>query len=439
MEAEIERLLEYDWQEMDFEAVETAMRQTVLRMAAQLLERKLNADLSDYLGAFQSCKHCQGQARYAGRKTKPVKTVLGEITLERAYYHCAHCGEGFFPRDKILCIEKTPLSPAVTRMTGTVAAMVSFQESSELLSELADVQVDTKQVERTAECLGEEIALNEQACVGPEQIHPVADTMYLGIDGTGIPIRAQELEGRAGKQPDGSAKTREGKLCVAWTAQSLDAQGIPVRDEGSVSYSAAIESAAMTDTSKLLSQFAQRVMREATRRKFTNAPRMIIIGDGAAWIWNIAGELFPDAIQVVDRFHAKEHLSDVCKIIWGPESLIGKDWLHQRYQELDSGQMQQLLADLQLHAQYYPEVKNCIEYFQRNAHRMRYGYFHEQRICTSSGVVEAGCKVAIGTRLKRAGMHWTVRGANAIIALRCCKLSGRFEQFWERRTEKNAA
>ena len=85
------------------------------------------------------------------------------------------------------------------------------------------------------------------------------------------------------------------------------------------------------------------------------------------------------------------------------------------------------------------EARRCLIYFQTNRERMRYPEFHAQGLCTSTGVVEAGCKVAIGTRLKRAGMHWTVRGSNAIIALRCSKLSGRFQDFWERRTERLAA
>src|SRR5205807_1106133 len=132
------------------------------------------------------------------------------------------------------------------------------------------------------------------------------------------------------------------------------------RDLGSISYSSAIESAATPDTSPHLSDFAARVQREASRRGFTEALRQVLLGDGATWIWNTATELFPPATQILDRFHAKEHL----------------------------------------------------------------------------GVVESGCKNVVGTRLKRAGMHWTVKGANAIIALRCSKLSGRFQDFWERRSER---
>jgi hypothetical protein len=195
---------------------------------------------------------------------------------------------------------------------------------------------------------------------------PVPGTLYPGIDGTGIPLRAEELEGRTGKHSDGSAKTREVKLCTVWSAESRDEHDIPVRDEGSVTYSAAIESAASPDTAAQRSEFSERVWREATRRRFPQVERPVILDDGAPWIWNLAHELFPQAGQIVDRFHA-----------------LG--------------------------------------------------------LCISTGVVEAGCKVAIGTRLKPAGTHWTLRGSNAIIALRCCKLSGRIQDFWERRSTPRAA
>lgn len=325
------------------------------------------------------------------------------------------------------------------RMIASVSAMVSFQEGSDLLKELAVVEVEAKQVERIAEAIGDEVAEYERTESQPMEDTSPAPTMYLGLDGTGIPMRSCELQGRSGKQPDGSAKTREVKLVTIWSAESKDEEGLPVRDPGSVTYSAAIESARMLDTKESLSPFAKRVSREATRRCFPKAHRQVALGDGAAWIWNIVGELFPKAIQVVDRFHAKEHLADVSKIIWGPGSQIGKEWLNERYQELDQGRIPVLIAAFKPHRKY-PEVKRCIHYLKQNKHRMRYDEFRQQGICASSGVVEAGCKVAIGTRLKRAGMHWTLHGSNAIIALRCCKLSGTFEDFWEwRSTKSNAA
>jgi len=374
-------------------------------------------------------------ARYAGRRRKRFVSVLGPLELERAYFYCAACRQGFCPRDRQLGLQETSLSPAVTRMVAAVGAMVSFQEGSQLLEELAGVSLDAKQVERAAEALGAEIAVDEQRDSTAPNAAPLPDVLYLGIDGTGIPMRAAELQGRPGKQPDGSAKTREVKLCTVWSAEARNADNHPVRDPGSVTYSAAIESAATADTDEAPSAFTQRVLREATRRRFTEAQRTVVLGDGAPWIWKIAQEHFPRAIQIVDRFHVKQHLSDVAKAIYGSTSPKAQPWAQRRQEELDSGRLSDLLRALRLQADRCDEARKCLQYIHRNRERMRYPAFDAMGLCTSTGVVEAGCKVAIGTRLKRAGMHWTTNGANAIIALRCCRLSGRFQDFWERRTD----
>ena len=175
------------------------------------------------------------------------------------------------------------------------------------------------------------------------------------------------------------------------------------------------------------------------RRGFDKAQRQVVLGDGAAWIWNIAAEQFPNAIQIVDRFHVKQHLSDVAKAVYGTNSELGIGWAKLCHDALDRGEIDNVIAAVDKHATQNEIARKCVGYLQNNSHRMRYAEFKAQHLCTSSGVVEAGCKVAIGTRLKRAGMHWTLRGANAIIALRCTKLSGRFEDFWERRSQKIAA
>jgi hypothetical protein len=423
--------------EVDFEALEMALRQGTLRLAARAIEQRLNADTSDEVGSRIPCD-CGGEAQFAGRRSKQFHSVLGPLRLERAYYHCSSCGHGCCPRDRHLGIENTSLSPALTRMTGTVGAMVSFQEGSELLQELAGVIVEAKQVERTAEALGQEIAEDERHHSEPLDTLPLPKTLYLGIDGTGIPLRAEELTGVSGKRA-GAAKTREVKLCTVWSAESLDTDGTPIRDEGSITYSAAIESARIPDIAKERSAFAQRVWRESQRRRFPQAVRMATLGDGAPWIWNLVEELFPGAIQIVDRFHAKQHLSELSKALYGLTSPRAARWAQRRHKELDSGQFHALLAALRRQVARSEEARRCLHYFQSNRERMRYPEFHAQGLCTSTGVVEAGCKVAIGTRLKRAGMHWTVSGSNAIIALRCSKLSGRFQDFWERRCAQMAA
>ena len=413
---------------LDLEALETALRRQVMELAARTVETHLNQDHSD-VASSQPCS-CGGTARYAGRRSKQFLTVLGPLRLERAYYHCGDCSHGFCPRDRALGLEGSSLSPALMRMVGAVASMVSFQEGSQLLDELAGVEVGAKQVQRSAQALGEQAADYERQTREPDLGLSLPSTLYLGLDGTGVPMRSTEVRGRAGKQPDGSARTREAKLCLVWSAERRDAQGRPQRDPGSVTYTAAIESAATLDTDSQLSEFAQRVEREAQRRRFWQAPRQVVLGDGAKWIWNLCGELFPEAVQIVDRFHAKERLHRLSKSLYADRP-SAREWAQQRCGELNSGRIETLLSVLAAEAAHHEEGKAACTYFHENRHRMRYARFEAQGLCTSTGVVEAGCKNAIGARLKRSGMHWSIRGANAIMALRCIRLSGRFEDFWE--------
>jgi hypothetical protein len=406
--------------------------------AARVLQRVINADQSDFVGPCLAC-HCGAHARYEGRRDKTFITVLGELTINRAYYYCARCRAGFCPRDRELGLEAETVSPGVQRMIAMVGGTESFADGSKLLDVLAGLKVGTKLLERTAEALGGEVAADERQVFAAELHRQVAPTMYLGMDGTGIPARRSEVDGRSGKQVDGTAKTREVKLCVVWSAESRDKNGIPARDRGSVTYTAAIESAATRDTDDDLSAFAARVRREAERRRFFQAKGQVVLGDGALWIWKLASELFPRAIQIVDRFHAKEHLTKAAKAIWGGENDNYRTWVTDRQAELDSGNIPALLEKLQAHADRCEEARACHDYLKNNRHRMRYAEFHAAGLCTSTGVLEAGCKTAVGARLKRSGMHWTVRGANAITALRCAYLSDRLDAFFVRRAVAKAA
>jgi len=253
------------------------------------------------------------------------------------------------------------------------------------------------------------------------------------MDGTGIPMCRSELTGRVGKQADGSARTREVKICAIWSAESKDAQDRPVRDEGSVSYTAAMESAATADTAHHRSEFAERVLREVTRRRFTEASRTAAVADLAGWIWNITQELLPRTTQIADHWHVKEHLSNLGKALYPADSATAQAWTQRRFAELDSGHFSDLLKAVRRFADRSAEARKCFQYLHSNRERMRYPQFEADGLCTSSAVIEAGCKNVIGARLKRSGMFWTVSGANAIIALRCCLLSGRFPDFWEHR------
>ncbi len=257
--------------------------------------------------------------------------------------------------------------------------------------------------------------------------------MYLGIDGTGCPVRKEETEGRKGKQPDGSAKAREVKLTVTISADSRDKNNTPVRDKGSVSYNAAIESAATSDLDKNISDFATRVERECKRGGFDKAERKVILGDGAKWIWYIAGELFPEAIQIIDLYHAKGTISRVPKEVFGTDSYFGKQWGKELRDDLEAGRIDTILSKLEPFRKKCKEAKSYTKYLINNRVRLNYPHFKKMGLSTSSGIVESGCRHVIGARVKQSGMHWTVSGANSIIALRCFILIGRFDDFMDER------
>ncbi|MCK4990076.1 MAG: ISKra4 family transposase, partial [Bacteroidales bacterium] len=390
----------------DFETLETLVRDTSLRIGAGILESMINSDRSD---CQPKLIHPDGTImNYAGRREKTFVTVLGDITLKRAYYIDEN-GRGYFPRDKKLGLDKDSLSDGVKRMIGHTASAISFKESSRMIENLTSLHVSIKQVERASENLGEEIVENEKS----EVINgtPCSTTMYLGIDGTGCPVRKEETEGRKGKQPDGSAKTREVKLTVTFSADRRDKNNKPVRDEGSVTYNAAIESAATGDLDQNISDFACRVERETQRRGFDKARRQVIIGDGAKWIWNIAGELFPHAVQIIDLYHAKGTISKAAKEIFGTESDFGKQWGKERRDDLEAGRIDNILSKLEPFLEKCKEAGSCKNYLLNNRERLNYPYFRKIGLCTSSGIVESGCRHVIGARVKQSGMHWTVRGA----------------------------
>jgi hypothetical protein len=252
---------------------------------------------------------------------------------------------------------------------------------------------------------------------------------YVLMDGTGVPVVKTETAGRAGKTEGQPAHTREAKLGCVFTQTEWDEEGYPIRDSDSTTYVAAIETA---------TEFGKRIYLEAVHRGWNRAQKQVVIADGAEWIWNIVDEHFSGAIQIVDLFHAREHLWELVRKLHPNQQAQQKRWVMRQQDKLDNGQIEKLVRSLKATAASTPELAAVLQteadYFQNNAERMRYPTFRRQHLFVGSGVVEAGCKTVVGSRLKQSGMFWTVRGANAILALRCCLLNGRFEDYWAART-----
>jgi hypothetical protein len=321
-------------------------------------------------------------------------------------------------------------------MLAAVGSESSFEQGREQLELLAGIQVTAKAVERQAEAIGSDVEAHQQAEIQrakqlelPEVCAPAIPILYIEMDGTGVPVVKAETQDRAGKVEGQPAHTREVKLGCVFTQTTTDRDSRPVREEESTSYVAAIETA---------QQFGLRLYNEAWRRGWSRARKKIVIGDGAVWIWNLAEQHFPGAIQIVDLYHARQHLWELSAKLFPNDSKARKRWIARCLDRLDRGKIEALVKILRdsppVPEELAKTIANEAEYFERNAERMRYPTFRAQALFVGSGVVEAGCKIVIGARLKRSGMFWTVRGANAIIALRCCRLNRRFEDYWADRS-----
>lgn len=254
-------------------------------------------------------------------------------------------------------------------------------------------------------------------------------TLYVQMDGTGLPVVKKETEGRRGKTDGQPAHTREVKRGCVFPQTTWDEEGYALRDPQSTTYTGAIETA---------EEFGRRLSLEAWNRGWSRAQKKVVMGDGAEWIWNLADEHFPGAVQIVDQYHARQHLWDLVRRLYPNDPVGQQSWIkvHQK-RLLDKGKIEKLVLAIRSfpspNTEVLEKIRTEADYFARNAERMRYPKFRRQHLFIGSGVIEAGCKTVIGSRLKQSGMFWTVRGANAIIALRCCHLNGRFEDYWEAR------
>jgi hypothetical protein len=416
---------------IDLESLEMRIRSSMHGIGGLMIEALLNTD-GGFKGKSIPCGNGHTYEFLEYRK-KEILTVVGKVKVNRAYYYDRQCRSGMCPKDKDLDIEGTSFSPGVRRIKARVGAYRAFGLGSEDIKEIAGIDVDAKEIERICNKLGrqvEEFFEQQAAAVLSSKVIPIESVskMYVCMDGTGVPMVKKELLNRVGKAEDGQAKTREAKLGCVFTQTGFDEKGRPVRDDGSTSYVGAIETA---------ENFGKRVYAEARRRGVDRAKGVAVLGDGASWIWNIADECFPGATQIIDLYHAREHYWNAGRAVLDSNKKKLHRWADKRRKELDKGQVEKVIDAINRLSPSTGSGKEVCEktinYFEKNKERMRYNVFRKNGFFVGSGVLEAGCRSVIGQRLKQSGMHWSVDGANNIIALRCCFFSNRWEDFWEHR------
>jgi hypothetical protein len=360
-----------------------------------------------------------------GLRPKVVLLTLGWITLQRPYLYSARRGEGRFPLDRALGLVES-YSPEVVRWVCRAAALAgSYQAASQDLLTYAGLEIDGRQIQRLVRQVAP--AMNCWRAAQAPVCNPTAgDILCVGTDGTGAPMRRRELRGRKGKN-GGRARTREVKVGTVFTHRKPgQPEQRPERDYASTTYLAAIVSADL---------FGPMLRAEAIRRGMAKAKVVVFLGDGAVWVWKLARLNFPDAVCILDYYHACEHLTLLSAALYGEGSPLAKQRYRQWRKALLKDKIAQVIAqataDLPAKAQARKSAKQQTAYFERNRSKMLYQTFRTAGYFIGSGVVEAGCKTVVGQRLKQSGMLWSRKGASHLLAVRCALLSGWFEDFWK--------
>jgi hypothetical protein len=403
----------------DFAALENALLAALKHDGARWLEELLN-------DPALPCPNNQPRPdeQNFGPRPKAVLLTLGWITLRRAYFYSAERQEGRFALDAALGLVDS-YSPGVTRWMCRAAALAgSYQAASQDLLTYAALDIDARQIQRMVLQMAPRMTQWREA-QGPVFNPAAGDIFCVGTDGTGAPMRRQDLRGRKGK--NGRARTREVKVGTVFTHRKPDQPDQrPERDYESTTYIADIVTA---------KEFGTRLRAEATRRGIAKAKTIVFLGDGARWVWELARINFPEAICILDYYHACEHLTLLSQALYGEGSALAKkrfrQWRKALLKDKITPIVAQAKADLPARGQSRKAAQKQIGYFQRNQARMLYQTFRQAGCFIGSGVVEAGCKTVVGQRLKLSGMLWSRKGASDLLTIRCALLSGWFESFWK--------
>lgn len=398
----------------DLEKSEIQVRQIALKFGALLFEELLDRRGTGYAGEFRECSHCDKEHRCVDSREKTILTLVGPVSLRRAYYPTGKdCAGSGFPLDEDLGIAGERTTPGMRRAMSWMGAMGPFVKGEETFFTLSGVRVSKTLIWKTAETVGKRLASKEEETRNTAMETPLAlnsekpiPRLYGTLDGAKIHLE-------------------EGWKEIKVMAWYEPATGVSVkRDEAEkISFAARLEAA---------ETFGEFFWSEGRRRGIERAREIVIIGDGAPWIWNLVDEHLPTAVQIVDYYHARQHLWEVAHAIHGEGTRQAVLWVKTVERLLIAGRIEDLIDQFRklcpMKSEARETIRKNINYFTANRDRMRYRTFRRKRYHIGSGIVEGACKHLVGQRQKGPGMIWSPSGAQAIASLRAAFLShGRSE------------
>jgi hypothetical protein len=417
---------------------EAATLRVITEVGNELLSGLLRLHETPYVADTVPCD-CGGQAEYQRQREGGVQTIVGEVRVKRAYYLCPDCHQGRYPLDERLEFCAGGLSAGLEESAALAGVVEPFASAAELLARLlwTGVKLSHNRVRGATEDMGRALAQAEDELVErvfesdnrglPEAPEKGPQRLYISVDGTSVRCKATDEEIVEKGQ---NYVWHEAKVAALYETKEVATSQKP--DEIAIKAEEIDYYADMADAQ----HFARLVWLKAYERGVSHAEEVILLGDGAPWIWLRLGMLFPRAIQILDWYHAQGYLVQVAQAVFGPATQPHKSWLKPELDLLWDGKVQQVIQNLEILQETHPEIEaiqDAITYYTNNQHRMNYPAYRERGLQIGSGTIESGCKRVVKARLDQAGMTWTVEGARAVLKARAAYLSGQWDDLWQNR------
>lgn len=460
LEEELETFLEQMSQlpEGELEKLEEQVVKTSQAMGRKLMETMLNSRLHEQRPAARREGKCGHRQRLVGERSKDLITLVGPVRVVRPYYQClsAHvqeeasgCSHGEAPADEVWGVHQQRTTAGVQRLISYVSARLTFEEAAETVCRCIPIGLSGRQALTLMRPVGEALAAEEDRQVRllqakAQQAHSLPEErpakkaderLYIELDGVLARMRRGSVPMEKEEQQRTGDVYREIKAGAVFRAE----RGAERSDLAPGVYvdTPVPESLRYVARRTATGGFAWLLYHLAVQCGLDQAQQVIVVGDGAPWIWNVATEHFPGAVQIVDLYHAKEHVWEVAHAVFG-RGTAAQAWAGAACTLLEQGQIAKLVTAIQLLPPLAPEPgqarsipQRAADYFTTNAERMRYPTFRAQGMHIGSGIAEAACKTIVSTRAKRSGMRWTPEGIDALLPLRTCVLNGTYDSFWE--------
>jgi hypothetical protein len=451
---QVSKLAEGDLERLEEQAVKTSQA-----MGRGLLEGVLNSRLREQRPEARRVGRCGQKQRLVGERPKELVTLLGKVTVVRPYYQCLlvadpeagrDCTHGEAPADALWGVQERRTTRGVQKLISYLSARLTFEEAAETLCRSVPIGMSGRQALSLMRPVGEALTSAEdrqvqtvqaqakQARSQPQEQQQTKEIerLYIELDGVlarmrrgSVPMEKEERQ----RQGDVYREIKAGAVFRAERGRKRSelAPGVYVDTPAQDSLHYVARRTAKGDFDWLLYQLARQGGLE-------QANEVVVVGDGAPWIWHLAAEHFPGAVQILDLYHAKEHVWDVAHAVFGRGTAAGTGWATRACSLLELGQSETLVSAIKALPPIPPEpgqARSCparaIDYFTTNAARMRYPLFRAQGMHVGSGIAEAACKTIVSTRAKRSGMRWTPAGLDALLPLRTSVLNGTYDSLWE--------